>query len=164
MTLCLSCERVTVPNLLCRLDNPPPWWEHVNTKTVPRGMLHLTNARELPASASAGCPLCGLILDAILLDTNHANPSATSNQSPSCYSKRNLHQLQSELSPQPIYLRPNYDPLKLNFPEGSPNGAWHVRGLKALVPVDQGVLTGWIRLFADKGIPIRRSTTAALWG
>lgn len=148
MSLCLSCRRVNVLNLTRKLGDLPPWWNQVSNKSMPRGMIHLTDARKLPASAAAGCPLCGLILDAVL---QSIHSSSTSIQSPTRDNRRAIQDLEGELADQPIYLRPNYDPLKPSFPEAGLEGAWHVRGLKAFVPVDHGVLTGWLRLFAAKG-------------
>jgi hypothetical protein len=152
MSLCPSCEVVNVHNLLRELDDLPPWWEQVSSKSQPRGMVHLEDATKLPASALAGCPLCGLILDAVLQNIDRPSPFSTSIQMSQGNSKQTLSELKDELAAQPIYLRPNYDPLKPSFPEDSAKGAWHVRGLRAFVPVHQGrVLTGWIRLFADQG-------------
>lgn len=61
----------------------------------------------------------------------------------------------SHLIESPIYLRPNYDPLKLAFPEDEVANTPYVRGFKVFVPVDHGILTGQIRLFAPKGISVR---------
>lgn len=162
MSLCPSCRNVNIPNLLCKLDHLPPWWEQVSSKSTPQGMVHLHDARNLPLSASAGCPLCGLILDAALQDTNRSIPSTMSTQSSQSHRKRTLNQSIGNLTGQPVYLRPNYDPQKSSFPEDGPYGAWHVRGFKAFVPVDRGVLTGWVRLFADRGTASHVSSTRAL--
>ena len=151
MSLCPSCRKVNVRNLTCTLDDPPPWWDQVSSKSTPRGMVHLDDARKLPASASAGCPLCGLIVDAVLQSLDSFSPASNSTHSPDPNSKRSIHDLENELADQPIYLRPNYDLVKPSFPEDGADGAWHVRGLKAFVPVDHGVLTGRIRLFATIG-------------
>lgn len=156
MSLCPNCRRINVPNLIAELDHLPQWWEQVS-RSSPRGMLHMNDARMLPASASAGCPLCGLILDAVLQNMNGSSPFQTEPDSPIPTQKRTIQELQHVLADQPVYLRPNYDPRKPSFPERGAEGAWHVRGLKAFVPVDHGVVTGWVRLFAHGGNASSRS-------
>lgn len=151
MSLCPKCRMVNIPHLICKLDDLPPWWNQVSSKSTPRGMVHLADARNLPASASAGCPLCRLILDSVLQNIDSISHSPKSIQSPNCSIKRNNHDLERDLADQPIYLRTNYDPLKPSFPEDGAEGAWHVRGLKAFVPVHHGALVGSIRLFAAGG-------------
>jgi hypothetical protein len=60
--------------------------------------------------------------------------------------------LEGRLLHQPIYLQINYDPIKPSFPEDGHPGSWHIRGLKALLPVDHsGVVVGRIRLYATAG-------------
>jgi hypothetical protein len=117
-------------------------------------MVHLDNAQHLIASAGAGCSFCELIVHAALQEISAANrkSSVIANQSSLDKSEQDLHQLQIHLVPQPIYLQTNCDPLKPSFPEDGTIGSWHIRGLKALVPVDHvGVLVGRIRLYAARG-------------
>ncbi len=153
MYLCPSCSRVNVPSLTAKIDNPPSWWEQVGRKSTPRGMVHLSSARELPASASAGCPLCGLIVEALLRDVLNPLTVQTSTQAPISHQKPSTQDLERQLADQPIYLRPNYDTRKPSFPGDNVDGAWHIRGLKAFVPVDRGVLTARLRLYAAPGKP-----------
>jgi pyridoxine/pyridoxamine 5'-phosphate oxidase len=59
---------------------------------------------------------------------------------------------ESHLINSPIYLRPNFDPLKRAFPQDEVANAPYVRGFKVFAPVDGEILTGQIRLYALRGI------------
>lgn len=147
MSLCPACRKISVSSLTRELKELPPWWGTVSKKSQARGLKHLDNAQQLVASASAGCALCALIVDAVSQNNSFANHQ----QSPSSYSTQNLVQPHAKLVNRPIYLQCNYDPIKPSFPEDGIPGSWHIRGLKALVPVDQGVLIGRIRLHTARG-------------
>jgi hypothetical protein len=155
MSLCPACSNISVPNLTSELDDVPPWLSGLRSKSnKPRGMLHLDDAQQLIASASAGCPFCGLIVHAVLQEINTVGPVAPTNPSPSRFSKneQDLQLLQRNLLQLPIYLQTNYDPVKPSFPDHDSPGSWHIRGLKVLVPVDHyGVVVGRVRLFAPRG-------------
>lgn len=152
MALCLACQNVNIPNLIRELPvgHVPDWWAQLGSQSKPRGMVHLHDARQLPVSAAEGCPLCGMIIDAILQYNNPSSPPDVTVPLPS-HSKRDMAQFKHHWIKSPIYLRPNYDPIKSAFPEQDVAHSWHVRGFKAFVPVDHGVLTGQIRLFAPRG-------------
>jgi hypothetical protein len=158
MSLCPSCRRVNVPNLLCELAGVPAWWERLSGNSDPRGMLHLADARKLSDSAATGCPLCCLIVSAVLQKLHQPSPitsAMTSARSEKSRNQRYDPLLRGELIDEPIYLRPNYDPLKPSFPETGAPDAWHVRGLKASVPTWRGTKVGLVRLFATGGKVIR---------
>ena len=145
---------MSIPNLLCELEDIPVWWECLSGNSDPRGMIHLDDARKLSDSAATGCPLCSLILKAVLQKLYQPRP--TTSTTTSVRSKQILNQrydplLRGELIDKPIYLRPNYDPLKPSFPQGGAPNAWHVRGLKAFVLTRSGTQVGPIRLFATEG-------------
>jgi hypothetical protein len=130
------------------------WWEHLSGNADPRGMIHLEDARKLSDSAATGCPLCGLIVNAVL--QMFSQPRPTTSTVTSAGSKQSRNQqcdplLRGELIDHPIYLRPNYDTRKPSFPEVGAADPWHVRGLKAFVPTCRGVQVGLIRLFATQG-------------
>lgn len=72
-------------------------------------------------------------------------------QSLSSEDERGVQQLQLRLAQKPIYLQTNYDPVKSAFPEDGLPGSWHIRGLKAFVPVDHGASVCRIRLYAASG-------------
>jgi hypothetical protein len=117
-------------------------------------MVHLDDAQQLIASASAGCPFCGLLVHAVRQEINALGRTAPTDASrlPGSKNEQDLQQLQHHLLQQPIYLQTNYDPIKPSFPEDGMPGSWHIRGLKALVPVHHhGVVVGRIRLFAPRG-------------
>jgi hypothetical protein len=155
MSLCPACSTISVPNLTRELNDVPPWLCGLFSKSsTPRGMAHLADAQQLIASASAGCPFCGLIVHAVLQETKAVGPVAPTNASPELFSKneQDVQRLQHKLLRRPIYLQTNYDPVKPSFPEDGIPRSWHIRGLKALVPVDHyGVVVGRIRLFAPRG-------------
>jgi hypothetical protein len=163
MSLCPACSRISVPNLTreleleLELDDLPPWLMDLCRKSnKARGMLHLHAARNLIASASGGCPFCGLIVQATLQEmkavTDTMDPPLKTDQPSSETDERTLHQLQLHLLQQPIYLQTNYDPIKLTFPEVGVPGSWHIRGVKVFVPVDHlVVVVGRIRLYAARG-------------
>ncbi|KAH7086181.1 heterokaryon incompatibility protein-domain-containing protein [Paraphoma chrysanthemicola] len=152
MSLCPACQQVNVANLTRPLhDLPPPRWGRARTSSsTPRGMVHLDDARHLVASAHAGCPFCDLIVRAVL---QHNKGAADSIWTPTGHFERDVRQLQDALAPRPICLQTNYDPVKPSFPEHGTTGSWHIRGLKACVPVDRGTLVGRIRLFAHADSP-----------
>ena len=104
-----------------------------------------------PHQCRRDVPLCGLIVDALLQDIDRPAKVQTPRYSLNSHSKGSIQHLQSQLLDKPIYLRPNYDPIKPNFPGDGAHGSWHVRGLKAFVPVHGGVLTARIRLYAARG-------------
>jgi hypothetical protein len=110
-------------------------------------MIHLSDACQLPLSAG-DCPLCAIILDAVL-QCNTFTPLLTDGGSAPV--QWNMRDLKNHLVNKPIYLRPKHDPIRRAFPLKSVADAWHLRGFKAFVPVDQGVLTAQVRLFADAG-------------
>jgi len=119
-----------------------------------RGMVHLDDARHLIASASAGCPFCSLIVDAVLQYNNCVYIFTDIFDSPIGRSKEEPHELDLnyKLAPRPIYLQTNYDPVKPSFPEDDNAGSWHIRGVKVHVPYSNyGVLFGRIRLYAARG-------------
>ncbi|KAH7390966.1 heterokaryon incompatibility protein-domain-containing protein [Phaeosphaeria sp. MPI-PUGE-AT-0046c] len=154
MSLCSACRSISVPTITRELplDNLPPWlWELRERPNKPRGMVHLDDARQLIASASAGCSCCDLIAYAVLQDINATvrAGSTAAGQSLSGQGECDVQQLQLRLAHQPIYLQTNYDPVKPSFPEDDQPGSWHIRGLKAFVPVDQGAVVGRIRLYAS---------------
>jgi hypothetical protein len=155
MSLCPACSKISVPNLTRELSDLPPWLCGLRSKSnKQRGMRHLDDAQQLIASASAGCPFCGLIVHAVLQEVNAVGQTASTNanRSPLSNNEQDVQQLQHRLLQQPIYLQTNYDPIKPSFPEDDIPGSWHIRGLKALVPVDHhGVVVGRIRLFAPRG-------------
>jgi hypothetical protein len=155
MSLCPACSKISVPNLTSELSHLPPWFCGPKGKSnKPRGMMHLDDAQHLIASASAGCPLCGLLVQAVLqeIDTLDRTAPTDANRLPGSKNEQDLQQLQHHLLQQPIYLQTNYDPVKPSFPEDDRPRSWHIRGLKALVPVDHhGVVVGRIRLFAPRG-------------
>ena len=158
MSLCPSCRRVSIPNLLCELEDVPVWWEPLSGNLDPRGMIHLDDARKLSDSAATGCPLCCLIVNAVLQKLHQSRPTTstmTSARSKQSRSQRYDPLLRGELIDKPVYLRPNYDPLKPSFPEAGAPNARHVRGLKAFVPTWRGVQVGLVRLFATGGKVIR---------
>lgn len=150
MPLCLACRSISISALLCELHHVPPWWEDLNSRAKPRGMVHHIDARHLPVSAAAGCPLCGRMLSAILEDAEQSFPGSTSNPRTEA-----LDALASGLASSPIYLRPNIDPLKQAFPQDDVPGAPYVRGFKCFVPAVHKIHVGQIRLFALKGIQLR---------
>lgn len=151
MALCAACRNLNLPNLMGELAVVPDWWERGHSQSVPRGMVHLSDARQLPPSAAGGCPLCGIIVDALLqYDDSPSSPPAPRHPVHG-HNKRDAAHLQHHLINSPIYLRPNHSPLKSTFPEDDVAGSWHVRGFKAFVPVDHGRLTAQIRLFAPRG-------------
>ncbi|KAF2032983.1 HET-domain-containing protein [Setomelanomma holmii] len=154
MSLCPACRKIGVTNLTRELGELPPWWGQARSKsTKPRGMVHLDDAQHLIASAATGCPFCQLIVSAVLQHNSAANISGCSIQTPEGQIERDVRQLEDTLAPQPIYLQTTYDPVKPSFPEHGTSRSWHIRGLKALVPVDHGLLVGRIRLFAAHDSP-----------
>lgn len=154
MALCSACQNISISNLIRELDDVPSWWETIGRQSEPRGMVHLLDARQLPTSASGGCVLCALIRDAILQYDRNRHTAPNSTHPPVGVEQQNhrdIEDFEKHLIDSPIYLRPNYDPRKPAFPEEDVANAWHVRGFKAFVPVDHGILTGQIRLFALRG-------------
>jgi hypothetical protein len=88
MSLCPACSNISVPNLTSELNDVPPGLSGLPSKSnKPRGMLHLDDAQQLIASASAGCPFCGLIVHAVLQEINTVGLFAPTNASPSPFSK-----------------------------------------------------------------------------
>ncbi|KAF2277823.1 HET-domain-containing protein [Westerdykella ornata] len=152
MTLCAACRSITVSALSSELEHVPLWWWELNSRAKPRGMVHHVDARQLPLSATAGCPLCRLIVAAILQDAEQR----FSDQDPQIHREASSA-LASRLSSSPIYLRPNTDPLKQSFPQDDVPGAPYVRGFKVFVPTVRNVLVGQIRLFTLKDSPAARS-------
>ncbi|KAF2820612.1 HET-domain-containing protein [Ophiobolus disseminans] len=153
MSLCPACSRISVPALTRALDDPPPWIGLGSESNKLRGMVHLDDARHLIASASAGCPFCHLIVDAVLQYNNFVYISSDICDSPIGKSREDPHELDVTypLAPRPIYLQTNYDPVKPGFPEDGIPGSWHIRGVKVHVPCgEHGVLFGRIRLYAAR--------------
>jgi hypothetical protein len=62
-----------------------------------------------------------------------------------------MDDFQDRLINWPIWLRPNFDPLKRAFPQDEVADAFHVRGFRVFVPVVNSILIGQIRLFAQEG-------------
>jgi len=154
MSLCPTCSRISVPNLTRELDNPPAWMPGVGREShEPRGMVHHHDARQLIASASAGCPFCILIIEAVLQYNNFTYIATDICDSPIGKSKEDPHELDVtyNLAPEPIYLQTNYDPIKPSFPEDGIPGSWHIRGVKVFLPATNGGLLGRIRLYAERG-------------
>jgi hypothetical protein len=104
-------------------------------------MVHHKDARLLPVSAAAGCPLCVLIRDSVLLHNPGTDTKAWFDSG-----------FRESSFDWPVYLRPNIDPLQRAFPQdGGPNSL-HLRGFKAIIPIsDCRSWTGPVRLFALKG-------------
>jgi hypothetical protein len=154
MSLCPACSRISVPNLTRELDDLPPWLSNLRQKSnTPRGMVHLEDAHHLVASASSGCAFCSLILHAALQETD-ALCGCISPDASETFSSNNarFQLLEDRLLHQPIYLQINYDPVKPSFPEDGQPGSWHIRGLKAYLPVDQSnVVVSRIRLHTAAG-------------
>jgi hypothetical protein len=148
MSLSPSCKSVSKPNLLSELEKVPVWWEDFCGSSDPRGMVHLDDARKLSDSAATGCSLCCLIVDVVLqklYQPRSITTTITSARSKQSRGQRYDPLLRGELIDEPIYLRPNYDPLKPSFPEAGAANAWHVRGFQV----------GLIRLFATQGKAIQ---------
>lgn len=117
-------------------------------------MLHHTDARQLPLSAAAGCPLCAMMRDAILrYDRNQVpHPHRLHQEIGAVHRDQwDIDQFESRLINHPIYLKPNYDPRKGAFPQDEVANAPQIRGFKVFVPADLGILTAQIRLFAPRG-------------
>lgn len=154
MALCASCCTVSVFTLTRKLEAVPEWPEQLNTcdRSWSHGMIHHRDARQLPLSAAAGCPLCILIRDAIILHhhTQHGPDDTRTHRGTGdeAWTTRNLH---DRLSNFPIYLRPNFDPLRRAFPRDDVPDALYVRGFRAYVPTLERIVVGQIRLFALEG-------------
>jgi hypothetical protein len=159
MSLCPACSSISVATLTSELelDDLPPWlWDLRGKPNTARGMVHLSDARDLTITANEGCPLCELILQATLQElnivSNARHPSSATDGPLREHYAHDIHQLQRHLVPQPIYLVTNYDPIKTAFPEEGAPGSWHIRGVKVYVPVDHlVVVVGRIRLYAARG-------------
>ena len=153
MSLCPVCSSISVPSLICKLEHDvPDWWEQLNSKSKPRGMVHHRDARQLSISAAGGCQLCAMIIDALLQYDGNQFPwrlhQATTTEP---MKERERDHLGQHLINSPIYLRPNYDPLRQAQHKDEVLQAAYIRGFKVFVPVDHGILTGHIRFFAHKG-------------
>lgn len=150
MSLCPSCRAIRVSTLIGDLEHVPSWWLEAgqsNDTVKPKGMIHLQDARQLPISAAAGCPLCGMILDAVPKHSQEGDCMICKGDR-----REGVFQHGTCLIDGPVYLQPNFNPLKRAFPERTVKGAPYVRGFRALIPVQQGYLTAQIRLFAPRGI------------
>ena len=166
--LCSACKEINVPNLVSELDALPDWLESSFSQSKPRGMLHLSDARRLPSSAAEGCPMCQLILDAVLkwdqsesaaCQDTHANhlSKRVSQRYDSTWSQacdQDVALFQQDLVDRPIYLRPSIPssgtPM---FPGEDVANSCHLYGFKALVPIKYGVLECQIILYALSDSP-----------
>lgn len=154
MSLCPACSSISVQSLTRELDDPPDWMPGVGREShKPRGMVHHNDARHLIASASAGCPFCNLMVEAVLQYNNFVYIATDICDSPIGKSKEEPHELDViyQLAREPIYLQTNYDPVKPSFPEDGVAGSWHIRGVKVFVPAIGAGLLGRIRLYAERG-------------
>ncbi|KAH7112452.1 heterokaryon incompatibility protein-domain-containing protein [Dendryphion nanum] len=152
MAFCSACSGVTVSALTLPLTHVPDWWETVNSKSTPRGILHLPDARQLPISAARGCPLCAAFVAAIR-QNHHTSTSGLQKTAHSW----TLQELETHLADGPIYLRPSFDPAKQSFPDDPVANAPHVRGFKVFVPIHHAILTGQLRLYAPRESPAASS-------
>lgn len=156
MALCRACSSISVSNLTRLLDHRLLLGRVAGTQSnKPRGMVLFDDARDLIASATAGCPFCELIVHAVLEHSWAADTPTNGTHSSNEPGKRDIREFTAVggLTSDPILLQTNYDPVKSSFPEDGRSGSWHIRGLKVHMPVDHevGMLTGRIRLYASRG-------------
>jgi hypothetical protein len=151
MALCAACRKISVSALVCELSNVPSWWEKLNSRSKPRGMVHHNDARQLRVSVEAGCPLCLLIRDSLFQFNGRQDSYADGEEQGSRTKTQIGSDLERYLIDSPIYLRPNFDPLKCAFPQDGVLNAPYVRGFKVFVPLHKDILVGQVRLFALRG-------------
>jgi hypothetical protein len=125
MSLCPSCKSVSVPNLLAELENVPLWWDDLCGNSDPRGMIHLDGARKLSDSAVTGCPLCCLIVDAVLQKLYQPRP--TTSTITSARSKQSRRQQHDPLLRGEINRRTNLPPPQLRSPQALFSGGRYGR-------------------------------------
>ena len=115
-------------------------------------MLHLQDARQLTLSA-ATCPLCAMIIDAVLqYDRAKTAISNSGCLASNDHGNAKKPAFEQHLIDQPIYLRPKYDHLRRPFPENkSTPDSPQLTDFLVYVPVDCGILTGALRLYALPG-------------
>ncbi|KAF2812972.1 HET-domain-containing protein [Mytilinidion resinicola] len=147
MALCSACSSISVEVLIQDLEDPPNWWGLVNSVSKPRGMIHLQSALQLKQS----CPLCAIIRASIVQYNGDEKFPRLKGSSASPQEQWDVAEFEEHLIDAPIYLRPKQDFLRRSFPEESVLSAWHLRGFTAFVPVQEDVLTGVVRLFAQPG-------------